>query len=130
MVGGVGDGQVAVGAEPVGEEVVEHAAVLAAQDEYCAPPSAIFGDVVGEQPLQERLRACGPAVSISPMWETSKMPAAVRTATCSSRMPAYWTGISQPANGTSRAAGRDVTIVQRSPLQGLRGGFGLLVGAR
>ncbi len=31
------------------------------------------------------------------------MPARVRTATCSERIPAYWTGISQPANGTSRA---------------------------
>ena len=31
------------------------------------------------------------------------MPAPSRTATCSSRMPAYWTGISQPANGTRRA---------------------------
>ena len=48
--------------------------------------------------------ACGPVVSIWPMCETSKTPAAVRTATCSARMPsAYWTGISQPANGTSRA---------------------------
>src|SRR4051812_5291168 len=47
--------------------------------------------------------ACGPVVSIWPMCETSKTPAAVRTATCSSRMPAYWTGISQPANGTRRA---------------------------
>ena len=37
------------------------------------------------------------------MCETSKTPALSRTATCSSRMPAYWTGISQPANGTSRA---------------------------
>src|SRR4051794_4578474 len=44
-----------------------------------------------------------PRVSISPMWETSKTPTPVRTASCSSRMPAYWTGISQPANGTSLA---------------------------
>ena len=47
--------------------------------------------------------ACGPVVSICPMCETSNTPAAVRTARCSSRMPAYCTGISQPANGTSFA---------------------------
>ena len=41
-----------------------------------------------------------PATSISPMWLTSNSPAARRTARCSSVMPAYWTGISHPANGT------------------------------
>ena len=40
------------------------------------------------------------------MCETSKTPAEVRTATCSWRIPSYWTGISQPANGTSRAPAR------------------------
>ena len=37
------------------------------------------------------------------MWLTSKIPARSRTAVCSCRIPSYWTGISQPANGTSRA---------------------------
>src|SRR5918996_2948916 len=37
------------------------------------------------------------------MCETSNIPALVRTATCSCRIPSYWTGISQPAKGTSRA---------------------------
>src|SRR3954454_4047690 len=37
------------------------------------------------------------------MWETSKRPARVRTATCSGLIPSYCTGISQPAKGTSRA---------------------------
>ena len=40
------------------------------------------------------------------MCETSNTPAPVRTATCSWRMPSYWTGISQPANGTSLAPAR------------------------
>src|SRR3990170_7509064 len=40
------------------------------------------------------------------MWETSTRPAAVRTALCSSMMPVYWTGISQPAKGTMRAPRR------------------------
>src|SRR4051812_30729954 len=50
--------------------------------------------------------ASGPLVSISPMCETSKTPARLRTATCSWRIPSYCTGISQPANGTSRAPAR------------------------
>src|SRR5436190_8656780 len=34
------------------------------------------------------------------MWLTSKRPAEVRTAWCSSIMPEYWTGISQPPKST------------------------------
>ena len=70
--------------------------------EYCAPPSASC--VMSFESTRCRKRsASGPVVSTSPMCETSKTPAAVRTLTCSSRMPSYCTGISQPANGTSFA---------------------------
>ena len=48
-------------------------------------------------------RASAPAISISPMWLTSNSPARVRTAMCSSVMPEYSTGMSQPPNGTMRA---------------------------
>ena len=37
------------------------------------------------------------------MCETSNTPQSVRTALCSAITPSYWTGISQPANGTIRA---------------------------
>jgi hypothetical protein len=50
------------------------------------------------------------------MCETSKRPAPVRTATCSSRMPRYCTGMSHPAKGTSlarRAAWRPCSGVCR-----------------
>ena len=47
--------------------------------------------------------ASRPATSIWPMWLTSNNPARVRTAKCSSVMPLYSTGISQPPNGTKRA---------------------------
>src|SRR3954468_268232 len=47
--------------------------------------------------------ACGPSVSISPIWETSKTPDDLRTRRCSALIPSYSTGISQPANGTSLA---------------------------
>src|SRR4051794_7925699 len=39
----------------------------------------------------------------SPMCDRSKRPARSRTARCSSRMPAYWTGISHPAKSIIRA---------------------------
>src|SRR5450755_1842586 len=51
------------------------------------------------------------------MCETSNTPAWRRTAMCSGRIPAYWTGISQPENGTSRApaaAWRSCSGVRRS----------------
>src|SRR6266542_540684 len=47
--------------------------------------------------------ASAPAISISPMWLTSNSPARVRTAMCSSTMPEYSTGMSQPPNSTMRA---------------------------
>src|SRR5580765_6337363 len=47
--------------------------------------------------------ASRPAISISPMWLTSNKPARVRTAMCSSTIPEYSTGISQPPNSTIRA---------------------------
>ena len=47
--------------------------------------------------------ASAPAISISPMWLTSNSPARVRTAMCSSAMPVYSTGMSQPPNSTMRA---------------------------
>ena len=37
------------------------------------------------------------------MWLTSKRPARVRTATCSSMTPVYCTGMCHPANSTMRA---------------------------
>jgi hypothetical protein len=37
------------------------------------------------------------------MWETSKSPAAERTASCSATTPEYCTGMSQPAKSTIRA---------------------------
>ena len=53
VVGGVGDDQVAVAAEPVGEEVVDDAAVLLAEARVLGAADLELGDVVGEHQLQE-----------------------------------------------------------------------------
>ena len=55
------------------------------------------------------------------MCETSNAPQSVRTARCSGITPSYWTGISQPANGTMRAAEGDVALVERRAQQRLHG---------
>src|SRR5258708_6262502 len=47
--------------------------------------------------------AAAPRTSKRPMWLTSKIPAAVRTASCSSRTLVYCWGISHPAKSTRRA---------------------------
>jgi hypothetical protein len=59
VVGGVRDGEEAVAgrAEPVGEQVVEHAAVLAREDGVLRAVRGQFRDVVGEDALKKGLRA-------------------------------------------------------------------------
>ena len=53
VVGGVGDRQVAVVGEPVGEQVVEDPAVLPAQDRVLGAALRDAANVVGEQPLEQ-----------------------------------------------------------------------------
>ena len=100
VVGRVGDGQIAIGLEPVGEEVVEHAAVLAAQHAVLRAPDADRETSLLSRRCS-RPSASGPLVSISPMCETSKTPArSAHGDVLGSRVPAYSTGISQPAKAT------------------------------
>src|SRR5919108_1735441 len=70
--------------------------------EYCTWPtsSAATSLVVSRCSVAS---APGPSISNSPMWLTSKQPTAARTVRCSSMMPRYCTGISQPPKGTMRA---------------------------
>src|SRR4051794_31881370 len=87
---------------------------------YWAPPSGIRRTSL-VRTCWRNSAACGPQLSISPMCETSNTPARSRTAMCSSRMPPYWTGMSQPANGTSfapSAAWRPCSGVRRSSAGG------------
>ncbi len=70
--------------------------------EYCTCPTArVDASLVVRR--WTAASASGPSISNSPMWLTSNRPTARRTARCSSTMPAYCTGISQPPNGTIRA---------------------------
>ena len=55
VVRGVGDGEVALVVEPVGEQVVQHAAVLAAEDRVLGAADGELRHVVGQQPLEEGL---------------------------------------------------------------------------
>ena len=42
VVGGIGDGRITVIVQPIGEQVVEHAAVLTAETRVLVPPTWIF----------------------------------------------------------------------------------------
>ena len=87
VVGGVGDEQVAVAAEPVGEEVVDDARRPRCRGRSTGrPPSSIAATSL-ESTRCRKASAPGPSTSTSPMWETSNIPAWVRTAECSSRIP-------------------------------------------
>src|SRR5712692_3898111 len=66
---------------------------------YCARPSSSFETSLHVARCS-RASASGPLTVTSPMWETSNNPARSRTAWCSSRMPLYCTGNSQPPKST------------------------------
>ena len=102
VVGRVRDRQVVVLTELVGEEVVQDAPVLLAQHAVLRAAVGDLGDVVGEDALQEVLGLRARGLDLAHVRDVEDA-GLVRTARCSSLMPAYWTGISQPANGTSLA---------------------------
>ena len=60
VVGGIGDRQEVALGEPVGEQVVEHAAALVAEHAVLGTALGQPADVVGQQQLQQR-RGTGPA---------------------------------------------------------------------
>ena len=51
VVGRVRDGQIAVGLEPVGEQIIEHATVFLTQHAVLRSADRDLSDVVREQPL-------------------------------------------------------------------------------
>jgi len=57
VVAGVGDRQIAVGLEAVGDQVVEHTAVLSADHRVLGAADRDSPDVVGAQPREQRQRA-------------------------------------------------------------------------
>ena len=86
MIGGVGDEQVAVAAEPVGEEVVEDPAVLGAEARVLGAAQPDRGDVVGEDALQKGERPRALDLDLAHVRDVEH-PTWVRTAMCSSRIP-------------------------------------------
>ena len=69
---------------------------------YCASPtSSAETSLVVRRSVSAV--ASGPATSISPMCETSKIPASSRTAVCSARIESNSTGMSHPPNSVNVA---------------------------
>ena len=98
----VDDNEVVVGPDPVGDQVVDDPAAVVREQGVLRLAVADLVEIVREQGLQQLVRV-RPSTWNWPICETSKTPASVRTALCSGITPSYCTGISQPANGTSRA---------------------------
>ena len=95
-------GDEALRPELVGEEVVEDAAVLTAQHRVLRAADRRSRVRRSRAALEELLGVRAARLDLAHVRDVEQADAR-RTATCSWRMPAYWTGISQPANGTSRA---------------------------
>ena len=103
-VRGVGHHQEALLRDAVDDQVVDDAAVLGARSSSSGrgrrhESRRIAHQGVGQAPRRRR----GRSTQSSPMCDRSKRPALRRTARCSSMMPVYWTGISQPAKSMRRA---------------------------
>ena len=123
MVGGVGDRQELALGQAVGEEVVEHAAVLAAEHAVLGSALRDPADVVGEHPLKERERLRAACQDLTHVRDVEHADAVAHAHVLGGDPASYWTGISHPANGHELAAGGDVTVVQRGAAErGLSGG--------
>ena len=67
----------------VNDQVVNHTAVVVKQRGIKGfADEGEFGNVVGNQ-LRKKALAFAPATSVTSIWDTSNMPASVRTASCS-----------------------------------------------
>ena len=123
MVRRVRDGDVALRREAVRQEVVEDAAVLAAQDRIDRAPDGQGGDIVGDQPLQQVARLRAGALDLAHVRDVEY---ARRRADGEVLLADASVLDGHLPTGERDHPGRrgDVTVVQRSALQGLRGGFG------
>ena len=120
-VGGVDDDEDVVGTLAIDDGIVDDPADGRQAQEYIAWPSASLPTSLVTS-LCTASTARGPRKMTSPMCETSKMPAASRTALCSSRMPEYWTGIAQPP--------KSITFAPRALCRPYRGVCFIFVGVR
>ena len=123
MVRRVRDGEVALRREAVRQEVVEDAAVLAAQDRIDRAPDGQGGDIVRDQPLQQVARLRARALDLAHVRDVED---ARRRADGDVLLADASVLHGHLPTGERDHPGRrgDVTVVQRSALQGLRGGFG------
>ncbi len=85
-VRGVHAEQQRVGGEAVDGDVVDHAAVLVAEQAVAHAPDLQRGDGAADADARRRRSRPAPRSWIWPMCETSKSPARSRTAACSSRI--------------------------------------------
>ena len=108
-------------AEAVGEEVVEHPAVLAAQHAVLRAVGGELGDVVGEDPLQERLGVGPGRLDLAHVRDVEDAGALAHGLVLGAD-PAVLDRHLPAREGNEPRAGRHVAVVQRGALEGLGAG--------
>jgi hypothetical protein len=119
VVGGVGDRQEPIGRDAVGEEVVEHAAVVAAQDRVLRAADGDVLDVVGQQAL-EQVRGLRPArLDLAHVRDVEDAARGAHGHVLVAD-PAVLHGHLPPGEGHELGARVDVSVEQGRALEGLR----------
>jgi hypothetical protein len=123
VVGGVGDRHEAVGRDAIGEEVVQHAAVVAAQDGVLSSADGDLRDVVGQQALQQVLGLQAAGLDLAHVRDVEQ-PAGGANGDVLLADPGVLHGHLPPREGHELRARVDVAVEQGRALEGLRRGGG------
>jgi hypothetical protein len=119
VVRGVRDGQEGAVLEPVGEEVVEHAAVVAAEDRVLRAALAQAGYVVREDVLQEGLRVGAARLHLAHVGHVEDARATSDLEMLPLDPDRVLDRHLPTGEGDETGPGRSVAIVQRSAAQGV-----------
>ena len=124
VVGGVGHRQERLGAQAVGEEVVEDAAVLAAEDRVLRAAGLQLGDVVAEDALQERLGLRARRRDLAHMGDVEDARGRARGQMLGLDATAVLDGHLPARERDELGPGGDVPVVERGALERGIGGSG------
>ena len=120
MIRGVGDRQVVPLPEPIGEEVVEDPAVLAAQDRVLGPADRELLQIVGEQELQKRLSLWPPCLDLAHVGDVEDAAGRAHREVLGTDPLVLHRHLPARERDQPRP-GADVSLIQRSPSQRRRG---------
>ena len=120
VVGGVGDGQIAIRPEPVGEEVVEHAAVLVAEQRVLRAALRELGHVVAHEPLEQGAGAGAAGLDLAHVADVEDARALAHGGVLGTDPGGVLDGHLPAGEGDEARARGHVPVVQRRAPQGVR----------